>query len=197
MIKATVALLFCLTASAVPSVLAADEGDRPVVKLTTDEGDILLELFAQAAPQTVANFLQYVDEGFYNGTIFHRVIPGFVVQGGGLTYDFTRKETRDPVANESDNGLSNTPMTLAMARFSEPDSATSQFYINLSHNGSLDGTEEQPGYTVFGRVIDGYETIITIVEAPQGNYEQYPNAPNTPIRVLTAQRVTDESTDAH
>lgn len=165
------------------------ENDRPRVELTTDEGAIVLELFPDKAPITVSNFLQYVDDGYYEGTIFHRVIPGFVAQGGGLTYDFTRKPPRDPIANESDNGLSNKPMTLAMARHSDPDSATSQFYINLNHNPGLDATEEGPGYTVFGQVVDGYDTIITIVQAPKGNYKQFPDAPNVPIRILEARRL--------
>lgn len=171
------------------SVAVQAENDRPRVELTTDEGAIVLELFPDKAPITVSNFLQYVDDGYYDGTIFHRVIPGFVVQGGGLTYDFTRKPPRDPIANESDNGLSNKPMTLAMARHSDPDSATSQFYINLNHNPGLDATVERPGYTVFGQVVDGYDTIITIVQAPKGNYKQFPDAPNVPIRILEARRL--------
>ena len=171
------------------SVAVQAENDSPRVELTTDEGTIVLELFPDKAPITVSNFLQYVDDGYYDGTIFHRVIPGFVAQGGGLTYDFTRKPPRDPIANESDNGLSNKPMTLAMARHSDPDSATSQFYINLNHNPGLDATEEGPGYTVFGQVVDGYDTIITIVQAPKGNYKQFPDAPNVPIRILEARRL--------
>jgi cyclophilin family peptidyl-prolyl cis-trans isomerase len=172
------------------SVAAQAVNDSPRVELTTDEGAIVLELFPDKAPITVSNFLQYVDDGYYDGTIFHRVIPGFVAQGGGLTYDFTRKPPRDPIANESDNGLSNKPMTLAMARHSDPDSATSQFYINLNHNPGLDATEERPGYTVFGQVVDGYDTIITIVQAPKGNYKQFPDAPNVPIRILEARRLS-------
>jgi len=171
------------------SVAVQAENNSPRVELTTDEGIIVLELFPDKAPITVSNFLQYVDDGYYDGTIFHRVIPGFVAQGGGLTYDFTRKPPRDPIANESDNGLSNKPMTLAMARHSDPNSATSQFYINLNHNPGLDATEERPGYTVFGQVVDGYDTIVTIVQAPKGNYKQFPDAPNVPIRILEARRL--------
>ncbi len=167
---------------------AATEADKPRVHLETDLGPIVLELFPSEAPKTVDNFLKYVDDGFYNGTIFHRVIPGFVVQGGGLTYDFTRKEPRDPVINESIKGLSNKPMTVAMARHQDPDSATSQFYINLNHNQSLDAKEDQPGYTVFGRVVEGHETVIKIVEEPKGDYKHYPDAPNTPVRILNATR---------
>ncbi len=185
-------LTLCLFTFAA-NALANTEGALPRVKLTTDEGVIVLELFPEKAPVTVANFLQYVEDGYYEGTIFHRVIPGFVLQGGGLTYDFTRKPPRDPIANESTNGLSNSPMTLAMARYNDPDSATSQFYINLNHNPGLDATEERPGYTVFGRVVDGYDTVITIVQAPKGNYKQFPDAPNMPIRILEAQRVPPEN----
>lgn len=171
--------------------------ERPRVLLETDLGSITLELFPEKAPKTVANFLEYVDQRFYNGTIFHRVVPGFVVQGGGMTYDFTAKETGDPVVNESDNGLSNKPMTLAMARKSDPDSATSQFFINLAHNTNLDPDpeEEQAGYTVFGRVIEGEETVIEIVEQPRGRYKRYPDAPNTPVRILRAERLTTETDD--
>lgn len=192
----TLAALCLFTLSSI--VLANSEGPLPRVQLTTDEGVIVLELFPDKAPATVANFLQYVDEGYYEGTIFHRVIPGFALQGGGLTYDFTRKPPRDPIVNESDNGLSNRPMTLAMARHNDPDSATSQFYINLNHNPGLDATEERAGYTVFGRVVDGYDTVITIVQAPKGNYKQFPDAPNVPIRILEAQRLppdTDSSVE--
>lgn len=183
------ALVGLLTLSA--GLWAEADTALPRVELTTDEGTIILELFPERAPATVDNFLRYVDEGYYEGTIFHRVIPGFVLQGGGLTYDFTRKPPRDPIINESDNGLSNKPMTLAMARHSDPDSATSQFYINLNHNPGLDATEDRPGYTVFGQVVDGYDTVITIVEAPKGNYKQFPDAPNVPIRILDARRLPD------
>lgn len=172
--------------------VAADT-PQPRVQLTTDEGTITVALFPDKAPLTVANFLQYVDEGYYDGTIFHRVIPGFVAQGGGLTYDFTRKPPREPIANESNNGLSNKPMSLAMARHSDPDSATSQFYINLNHNPSLDATEKRPGYAVFGEVVDGYDTVVAIVEAPRGNYKQFPDAPNVPIRILEARRLATDA----
>ncbi len=179
-------------------VLAADEPAQPRVELTTDEGVIVLELFPEKAPATVANFLRYVDEGYYEGTIFHRVVPGFVVQGGGLTYDFTRKPPHDPIVNESGNQLSNRPMTVAMARHGDPDSATSQFFINLNHNPGLDAKDDRPGYAVFGQVVDGFDTVITIVQAPKGNYKQFPDAPNVPIRILEAKRLptgTDSSAD--
>ncbi|MDQ2075551.1 peptidylprolyl isomerase [Marinimicrobium sp. ABcell2] len=169
--------------------------ENPRVLVTTDVGEMIIELFPERAPVTVENFLAYVDSHFYNGTIFHRVIPGFVVQGGGLTYDFTPKETRDPIVNESDNGLRNSPMTLSMARTSDPDSATSQFFINLNDNRSLNATEDRPGYTVFGRVVDGQETVIAIVEEPRGNFRAHPDAPNTPVRILKAQRMETAQDD--
>lgn len=184
-------LCFVALVSLASLPLLAEDTANPRVKLDTDEGEIVLELFAQKAPKTVENFLRYVDDRFYDGTIFHRVIPGFVAQAGGMTYDFSKKDTRDPVANESDNGLSNKPMTVAMARKSDPESANSQFFINLNNNTSLDATEDKPGYTVFGRVVAGEEAIVAIVEAPTGDYDDYPNAPNTPVRILSASRVTD------
>lgn len=172
------------------ALMPATASENPKVKLKTDLGPIVIELFPEQAPATVKNFLGYVEDNFYDGTIFHRVIPGFVVQGGGMTYDFTRKETREPVVNESDNGLKNAPMTIAMARHSDPDSATSQFFINLNHNPSLNATEDRPGYTVFGRVIEGFETVVKIVEEPRGAFSSYPEAPNTPVRVLNAERLS-------
>lgn len=171
------------------SPFAGAEDERPKVLVKTDLGLMVFELFPEKAPKTVANFLTYVDAQFYNGTIFHRVVPGFVVQGGGMTYDFTKKETRATIPGESDNGLSNEPMTLAMARNSDPDSADSQFFINLNYNRSLDASENQAGYTVFGRLITGVDTVIAIVEEPQGRYDDYPHAPNIPVRILSARRL--------
>lgn len=158
---------------------------NPLVKLETDVGSIVVELFEKEAPVTVENFLTYVDDGFYNGTIFHRVIPGFMIQGGGLTFDFVEKETRDPIVNESDNGLLNKAGTLAMARTMDPDSATSQFYINVANNSHLD----ESNYTVFGEVRDGWETIDAILEIPRGMYREHPHAPNEMVRILRASRV--------
>lgn len=171
----SVGLLLAMPATAADS--------RPRVHLETDLGDITLELFPDKAPVTVANFLQYCRDGFYLGTIFHRVVPGFVVQGGGYTFDYVKKETRDPIANESDNGLFNRSGTLAMARLADPDSATSQFYINLRNNRHLDPKPNQAGYTVFGRVIDGMKVLTKITREPQGRYRE--QAPDLPVRILT------------
>lgn len=141
------------------------------VRIETNQGPMRVELYDQQAPATVGNFLAYVRAGFYAGTIFHRVIPDFVAQGGGFTADFTRKDTRPPVKNEAGNGLSNERGTLAMARTGDPDSATSQFFINLADNAFLDrrdNTRAGAGYTVFGKVIEGMDTVDRIAQLPTG-----------------------------
>jgi len=163
--------------------------ERPKVVFETDLGKMVIELYPEKAPKTVANFLAYVDAGFYNGTIFHRVVNNFVVQGGGYTYDFQRKETREPVANESDNGLLNELATLSMARTSDPDSATSQFFINLKHNTNLDPEDDGPGYAVFGKVVEGFEVAKKIEKEPRGLFRNHPEAPNYAVRILRAQRL--------
>ncbi|GAB4247651.1 MAG: peptidylprolyl isomerase [Thermoleophilia bacterium] len=135
---------------------------NPRVLLRTSHGDIVLELLATEAPVTTDNFLAYVREGFYDGTIFHRVIPGFMVQGGGFTPDLRQKPAKDPIANEATNGLANERGTVAMARTMQVHSATSQFFINLADNDFLDHRDESPqgyGYAVFGRVVEGMEVV--------------------------------------
>ncbi len=156
--------------------------EKPQVTFETDLGTIVIELFPKEAPVTVENFLRYANDGFYTGTIFHRVIPGFVVQGGGLTFDFMRKEPRAPIKNESDNGLKNYKGTLSMARLPDPDSATSQFFINLKHNKNLNAKKDELGYAVFGKVIDGMDVVMKITEEPRGKSKD--QAPNLPIRIL-------------
>ena len=131
----------------------------PGAHVTTSLGEFVIELDPQHAPLTVANFLQYVDDDFYDGTIFHRVLPDFVVQGGGMGPDLVTKEARDPIANESDNGLSNLRATVAMARTGDPNSATAQFFVNLVDNVELDATPGSPGYAVFGQVIEGMDVV--------------------------------------
>lgn len=149
---------------------AAEPTGNPRVTIHTSMGDIQLELFPQKAPATVANFLQYARDGFYDGTIFHRVISYFMIQGGGMTPDMQQKPNRDPIINEADNGLKNARGTVAMARTGEVNSATSQFFINVEVNGSLDhtGTENSRtwGYAVFGKVIQGMDVVdeIRLVE---------------------------------
>ncbi|WP_024872722.1 peptidylprolyl isomerase [Tolumonas lignilytica] len=137
----------------------------PRVEMQTNLGNIVVELEADKAPKTVANFLSYVDDGSYNHSLFHRVIPGFVAQGGGYNSDFTPLPTHNPVENESNNGLSNRRGTLAMARMSDPNSATRQFYFNLNDNLSLDANV-QPGYTVFGTVVSGMDVLEKIADEP-------------------------------
>jgi len=133
-----------------------------MVKLSTNFGDITLELNAEKAPITVANFLQYVERGFYDGVIFHRVIDGFMVQGGGFDVDMQQKKTKDEIKNEADNGLSNDNYTIAMARTSIPDSASSQFFINATNNDFLNHTAKTAsgwGYCVFGKVVEGMDVV--------------------------------------
>ena len=168
---------------------AASCDDAPVVpaRIATDRGTIRIALDRERAPKTVANFLHYARDGFYAGTIFHRVMPGFMIQGGGLTPALERKPTRDPVANESDNGLSNERGTLAMARRRDPDSATSQFFINLVDNERLDGSADQAGYTVFGRVTEGMDVVDAIAQAPT---EQRGGRRNVPVAPIVIEQVS-------
>ena len=140
----------------------------PTVRLETSMGDIIVELNRMRAPVTANNFLRYVLAGEYDGTIFHRVMPGFVVQGGGYTESFEERELHLPIINESGNGLKNLPMTVAMARFDDPHSATNQFYFNLSANASLDPNPRSWGYTVFGQVISGMEVVEAIAAVETG-----------------------------
>src|SRR5690606_26026311 len=135
---------------------------NPAVEMSTSLGTIRIELYRDKAPKTVANFLQYVEDRFYDGTIFHRVIPGFMVQGGGFDVEMAQKKTREPIGNEAQNGLKNTVGTLAMARTSDPHSATAQFFINVADNAFLDftsATRQGFGYAVFGRVTEGMDVV--------------------------------------
>lgn len=143
-----------------------------MVKLHTSHGTIALELFPEKAPETVENFMRYAREGFFDGTVFHRVIPGFMIQGGGMTADLSQKPTHAPIRNEADNGVSNARGTLAMARTSDPNSASSQFFINLSDNTFLDHTAPTSqgwGYCVFGQVTEGMDVVDAISREPTGN----------------------------
>ncbi len=159
-----------------------------MIKLTTSHGDILVELDADKAPKTCANFEQYVRDGHYDGTIFHRVIDGFMVQGGGMTPDFTPKPTRAPVANEAKNGLKNLTGTLAMARTSDPHSATSQFFINVSDNGFLDYPGQDGwGYCVFGRVVEGMDNVETIKGVSTGSRSGHQDVPTENVVIEKAE----------
>ncbi len=160
----------------------------PTVLLKTSMGDVVVELNRRRAPVTANNFLRYVLAGAYDGTIFHRVMPGFVVQGGGYTETIEERELFPPIINESGNGLKNLPMTVAMARYDDPHSATSQFYFNLGDNGSLDPNPRSWGYTVFGEVISGWDVVTAIAEVETGYNEllDAENVPLVPVKVLSA-----------
>jgi len=185
--------------------LALAEGP-PRVELRTNQGDIVLELHEGKAPATVANFLQYVDDGFYDNTVFHRVIPGFMVQGGGFSLDqeqgtLRQKETRAPIKNEADNGVKNKSGTIAMARTGNPHSATAQFFINTADNASLDHTGKTPrgwGYTVFGEVVEGMDTVKLIAGVPTGkaslNGRRARDVPKTPVIIESARRLAPTET---
>ena len=159
---------------------------NPQVRLETSQGEILLELDAAKAPATVANFLDYVRDGHYDGTVFHRVIPGFMIQGGGMTTDLKPKQTRAPVKNEAGNGLQNLAGTIAMARTQVVDSATSQFFINTADNAFLNHSGSSPatfGYAVFGKVVAGMETVRAIEQVATGSRGMHQDVPKEPVTI--------------
>jgi peptidyl-prolyl cis-trans isomerase A (cyclophilin A)/peptidyl-prolyl cis-trans isomerase B (cyclophilin B) len=160
-----------------------------MVILHTNYGDITVELDAAKAPKTVENFLQYVRDGHYNGTIFHRVIPGFMIQGGGMTADLKDKDNHEPIKNEATNGLKNKRGTLAMARTSDINSATSQFFINLVDNDFLDNKSGNYGYAVFGRVDSGMDVVDAIAAVKTGNKGRYQDVPTETVVIESARRV--------
>lgn len=162
----------------------------PRVRMETTFGTIVIELYEDEAPITVENFLRYVDEGFYSNTLFHRVIPGFVIQGGGYTVGLNEKETHDPIVNESDNGLKNLRGTIAMARTNDPDSATSQFYFNLADNAHLDRTETNAGYAVFGRVFEGLDVLDRIAAVETTSRSGFDDVPVQDILIRSVTRIT-------
>ncbi|WP_406235241.1 peptidylprolyl isomerase [Nocardia sp. NBC_01009] len=159
------------------------------VNLETNFGKIVLELDDAKAPATVANFVEYVNAGHYSGTIFHRVIPGFMIQGGGFTLDMKQKPTNDPVKNEADNGLKNDKYTVAMARTNDPHSATAQFFVNVSDNGFLNHTAPSPqgwGYTVFGKVVEGTEVVDKIAAVSTGSKGGHQDVPRDEVVIESA-----------
>lgn len=160
-----------------------------MILMSTSLGDIKLELFADKAPITVENFLRYVNEGFYDGTIFHRVIGDFMVQGGGFTPEMSQKKGHAPIKNEADNGLSNEPYTIAMARTSDINSATSQFFINLADNTFLDHGKRDFGYAVFGKVVEGTDVIDKIAEARTGNRNGHGDVPLEAIVINSVRQI--------
>ncbi len=182
------AALIGLCALTMTNAAAADE-DHPVVELDTTLGPIVLELNRAKAPITVANFLQYVDDGFYNGLVFHRVIPGFMIQGGGMDDALREKTTRAPIKNEASHGLHNERGTIAMARTPDPNSATAQFFINLEDNSrSLDPNPGSAGYAVFGKVLSGMETVDAIAKVPTGRKGIHEDVPQKPVSIKSAKR---------
>jgi cyclophilin family peptidyl-prolyl cis-trans isomerase len=183
------ALGLALTLMLAATARGEDSGlPSPQVVIETNQGSITLRLFRDQAPATVENFLRYVDEGFYDGTIFHRVVSNFMIQGGGFLPDMSEKPTREPVVNESRNRLHNIRGTVAMARTSDPDSATAQFFINQRTNLRLDWTPGQPGYTVFGEVTDGMSVVDFLATAPVQEVAGHANVPVEPIVIKRISR---------
>jgi cyclophilin family peptidyl-prolyl cis-trans isomerase/predicted DsbA family dithiol-disulfide isomerase len=167
---------------------------NPQVIMETSKGTFTLELYPDKAPKTVANFLAYVDDGFYDNSIFHRIVPDFVIQGGGFEKGMKPKKTRKSIKNESSNRLKNLTGTIAMARKTHPDTATSQFFINLNYNASLDWKADfQPGYTVFGRVSQGMDVIAEIAKVPAKTLDRMQNVPTEDIYILSARRKVPEA----
>ena len=169
--------------------LSLAAGSLPLVKLTTNQGDIVVELDSAAAPKTVNNFLAYVKDGFYDGAIFHRVIAGFMIQGGGFDADMKRKSPRPTIPNEADNGLLNRTGTIAMARTADPHSASSQFFINVKDNAFLDHrgkTSQGWGYCVFGKVVDGMAVVRAIENVPTTSRSGMRDVPKAPVVIEQA-----------
>ena len=163
----------------------------PQVRMETSEGTIVLELDAVKAPGTTKNFLQYVDDGFYDGTVFHRVIPGFMIQGGGFNPGMQQKQPRDPIENEADNGLKNMRGTIAMARTGDPHSATAQFFINSVDNDFLNHSGKNAngwGYAVFGEVIDGIDVVGKISAVETGKKDSYGDVPKEDVLIIKVER---------
>ena len=186
--------LFCLAANAAPpSTSNQKQGvtmtTNPRVKMTTSQGDIIISLDAAKAPKTVANFLAYVNDGFFDGTIFHRVIDGFMIQGGGFEPGLKQKSTKGTVENEANNGLKNNKYTLAMARTQDPHSATAQFFINVANNDFLNHTAPTAqgwGYAVFGEVVEGKDVVDKMKGVATGNSGMHQNVPTTDVLIIKA-----------
>ena len=179
------AIIASMTAA---TLFASAAAQSQKVKLATSAGDIVIELDAAKAPKTVENFITYVKAGHYNGTVFHRVIPTFMIQGGGMTVDLKEKSTRAPIVLESRNGLSNVRGSVAMARTNDPNSATSQFFINVKDNDRLDAANARDGngYAVFGKVVSGMEVVDKIRDVPTGSKGMHDDVPLTPITINKA-----------
>lgn len=190
--KQTLALAILLLPLLAMVTASAQTSTNPSVVVKTSMGSFTIELFPEKAPETVKNFLQYVDDGFYAGTIFHRVIDGFMIQGGGLDKDLTKKGTRAPIVNEAGNKLKNVVGTVAMARTGEPNSATAQFFVNVKDNSFLDyrdTSRDGIGYCVFGKVVQGMEVVDKIKSVPTGTKGGTQNVPMTPVVIQSVTRV--------
>lgn len=174
-------VLSFLTLASMAATEASAGENRPRVQVVTTLGEFIIELYPDKAPISVENFLRYVDEEFYHNTTFHRIIRDFVVQGGGFNTDKTRKETREPIRNEADNGLKNERGTVAMARTKEVDSATSQFFVNLIDNPSLNHSEKDFGYAVFGRVTEGMDVVDRIGGVPTVKHGPHRDQPRLSV----------------
>ncbi len=184
-------IAFISALSVLAAVTPVAAADNPKVVMETSKGPFTIELYPDKAPETVKNFLAYVDAGFYDGTIFHRVIPKFMIQGGGFTPDMQQKSTRPPVKTESDNGLKNLRGTIAMARTQDPNSATAQFFINSADNAFLNFTAKTVqgwGYAVFGKVVQGMEVVDEISKVKTGAKGMHRDVPVEPVTITSVKR---------
>jgi cyclophilin family peptidyl-prolyl cis-trans isomerase len=180
-----------ILALAMSSSIFAQDKKNPRVVMDTSLGKVTIELFEDKAPITVKNFLKYADDKFYDGTVFHRVIADFMVQGGGFEPGMQQKKTREPIKNEAGNGVSNERGTIAMARTNNPDSATAQFFINVVNNSkSLDRNDASAGYAVFGKVVDGMDVVDKIRAVETGSKLGFENVPRTDVVIRSIRRVT-------
>lgn len=181
------------TAFALLALTTAAAWAAPTVELQTSLGDIVVELNAEKAPKSAANFLQYAKSGFYKGTVFHRVIPGFMIQGGGFDSKMSQKATRPPIENEARNGLKNLRGTLAMARTGDPHSATAQFFINHVDNANLDYPSfDGWGYAVFGKVVQGLDVVDKIAQVATTNVGPHQNVPQTPVIIQNVKIISEK-----
>lgn len=189
------AFLLALGTVVACTAFADNERNSDMIKMTTSLGEITIKLNSEKAPATVENFLEYVKSGHYDGLIFHRVIPGFMVQGGGMEPGMKERDTRAPIQNEADNGLKNKRGTLSMARTNDPHSASSQFFISVKDNSFLDHTGKNPqgwGYAVFAEVVEGMEVVDKIVAVPTGNRGHHGDVPLEDVVIEKAEVVVDE-----
>lgn len=189
-VKYLLLVISCCVLWVMPSFAEEDTTHHPTVIIYTTKGNITLELYPDRAPLTVENFLHYVKDGFYDGTVFHRVVNNFMIQGGGFTPDLELKETRKPIVNESKGGLNNDRYTIAMARKGHPDSATSQFFINTRINSALDAQRGNPGYTVFGFVTEGKRVVKAIEKSKTHIVGRFKNVPVEPILIERIEVIT-------